>query len=106
MPIAAEILALMVGVAGWYYLFYSQAAGKLDAIEGSATNTRRSRLRRINGGAMVLLGGGFYSGFAIDPQVHRKIFAVIWLSVFVLLLIVVILAVIDLRLTAKLRRKF
>jgi len=105
MPVPAAILALIAGAAGWYYLFYSKAARRLDTIEGSATNVRRTKLRRINGAAMVILAAGFYSGFAIDGEVHRKAFAVIWFSVFLLLLVIVILAVVDLRLTARLRRK-
>jgi amino acid transporter len=99
------ILAFVVGVAGWYYLFYSKAATRLDGIESPTINNRRSRLRRINGVAMLLLAVGFYAGFKFDPDLHPALFLGIWIVVMLLLLLVVTLAIVDLRLTARLRRK-
>ena len=99
------ILAFVVGVAGWYYLFYSKAAGRLGGIESPAANNRRSRLRRINGVAMLLLAVGFYAGFKFDPDSHPAVFLCLWIVVMLLLLLVVVLAIADLRLTARLRRK-
>ena len=55
---------------------------------------------------MMLLAIGMYAGFnSVDPQTSPSPFVMIWLSVFVLLLITVILAMIDLRLTWKLRQR-
>jgi hypothetical protein len=100
------ILALLIGAAGWHYLFYSPAARRLGAIEHPAVNLKRSRLRRANGVALLMLAGLFYAGFyAVDDRQTPQTFVLVWLGVFVLLFIVVVLAVIDLRLTAKLRRK-
>ena len=102
----AAILALLIGVAGWYYLFYSKAAVRLEAIEGIAINQRRQRLRRINGLVMLLLAGSFYAGiFTVNPDQTPQAFVAVWLSVLLLLLVIVVLAVADLRLTTKLRGK-
>lgn len=100
------ILAFFIGAAGWYYLFYSSAARQLSAIEHPAVNLKRSRLRRINGVVMLMLAALFYAGFyAIDDRQTPQTFVLVWLGVFILLFVVVVLAVIDLRLTARLRRK-
>jgi hypothetical protein len=102
----AAILDLLIGVAGWYYLFYSKAAVRLDGIETPAVNQRRRRLRRFNGLIMLLLAGSFYAGiFAVDADHTPQAFVAVWLSVLLLLLVIVVLAVADLRLTTKLRGK-
>jgi hypothetical protein len=102
----AAILALLIGVAGWYYLFYSKAAVRLAAIEGTGINQRRQRLRRINGLVMLLLAGSFYAGiFTVNPDRTPQAFVAVWLSVLLFLLVIVVLAVADLRLTTKLRGK-
>ena len=103
-PAAAAILALIAGAAGWYYLFYSRAARRLAGVEASAANDRRHRLRRANGAALLALGGLFYAGFTINERLHSAAFLIVWAAVFVLLVVVVSLAFVDVRLTAKLRR--
>jgi hypothetical protein len=105
MPTAPSILALLVAIAGWFYLFNSKAAKRLDGIEGQAANNRRDRLRRLNGLAMLPLALGFYAGFKINPKVHPIIFLCLWTIVMILVVFVVVLAIIDLRLTSRLRRK-
>jgi peptidoglycan/LPS O-acetylase OafA/YrhL len=104
-PAVAAILSLLVGIAGWYYLFYSKSAGRLVGVEESAANGRRQRLRRLNGGVMLALGGLFYFGFSINPDAAPRPFVVVWSVVIVLVGIVLLLAVIDLRLTARIRRR-
>src|SRR4051794_41753592 len=57
------ILALLTGVAGWFYLFFSRAAHRLAGVEDDRLNRRRVRLRPIGGGgtrraAPRLLPGG------------------------------------------------
>jgi drug/metabolite transporter (DMT)-like permease len=100
------IFSLLVGVAGWYYLFYSRAAEKLGAIENQQVNRHRSRLRRIGGFVMLLLAIATYAGFyTFDPKHAPTAFVFTWISVFVLLFLVVFLALMDVRLTAQLRRK-
>lgn len=102
----AAILDLLIGLAGWYYLFYSKAAVRLVGIENPVINQRRQRLRRINGLVMLLLAGSFYAGvFAVKIEQTPEAFAVIWLGVLVLLVVIIALAVADLRLTGKLRGK-
>jgi hypothetical protein len=80
--------ALVVAAAGWYYMFYSQAASRLAGVEGEAVNRRRVRLRRVNGLMMFLLGVFFFAGFfAVDLDRPT----------------VALLAAIDVRLTLKLK---
>ena len=63
------ILALLTGVAGWFYLFFSKAAHGLAGIEEDRLNRRRVRLRRVGGAVMLLLAVGFYLGFyAADSE--------------------------------------
>ena len=106
MTLLAGIFALLTGAAGWYYLFYSRAAQRLAVIEHQALNNRRIALRRVGGAAMLMLGGFFFAGFAAfdDPQLTPTRFLVIWLTVFALLIVIVVLALVDLRLTRRLRR--
>ena len=102
----ADILALLTGIAGWYYLFYSAAADRLAAVEPEAVNRRRGQLRRTNGLLLLLLGAGFYAGFnAIDPRQSPGAFLLVWGAVLLLLVGVVALALADIRFTSRLRRK-
>ena len=106
MQYVAGIFALLTGAAGWYYLFYSRAAHRLSAVEDQALNNRRIALRRVGGVAMLLLGGFFFAGFywIDDPHPTPARFLGVWLTVFALLVVIVVLALIDLRLTRRLKR--
>lgn len=100
------IFSLLVAAAGWYYLFYSRAALRLGGIESADINARRVRLRRIGGGLMVLLGAAFFIGFySVDWEMPTSAFMAAWLAVLVLLGAIVVLALIDMRLTLKMRRR-
>ncbi len=105
MPYSPSILALLVAIAGWFYLFNSKAAKRLDGVETPAVNHRRDRLRRLNGLAMLPLALGFYAGFKIDAHAHPMIFLSLWTIVMFLVIFVIILAMVDVRLTSRLRRK-
>ena len=99
------IFSLVVGAIGWYYLFYSQASERLIAVEDQKTNHRRGVLRRINAIVMLLLAVGIAFGmFKFDPHKHPEAFLITWSIVMLLLLVLVALALFDLRLTMKLRR--
>ncbi len=101
-----SLLALLIGIAGWYYIFYSRAAHHLGPVEGDAANRHRILLRRTNGVALVLLAALLYIGAdGIDAQRHPRLFVLAWFGVFVLLLAIVVLALIDIRLTISLRGK-
>jgi hypothetical protein len=102
----AGIFALLTGASGWFYLFYSRAAQRLAGIEDQRINDRRIALRRVGGAVMLLLAGLFFTGvYALDqPGWAPVTIMAVWLAVFVLLIAVVVLAMIDLRLTRKLRR--
>ena len=103
--ILSGILSLLIAVAGWFYMFYSRAAHRLGVIESAPANLRRIRLRRINGFAMFLLAVGLFAGvWSVDPKRTPSLFVFIWVGVFLLLFVVVVLALIDVRLTARLRR--
>jgi cytochrome bd-type quinol oxidase subunit 2 len=97
--------SLLVGAAGWFYLFYSGAAQKLVTIEDENQNRHRRIFRRIGGGAMLLLAAGLYVGLNMDADLHGQSFVLLWIGVMALLLIIVALALVDLRLTWKIRRR-
>lgn len=103
----AGIFALLTGAAGWFYLFYSRAAERLSGVEDQRANGRRVALRRAGGVAMLLLGGFLFAGFYTLERAEqsRGAFLAIWLTVFVLLIVVIFLALIDLRLTRRLRAR-
>ena len=104
-PLAA-ILALLTGVAGWFYLFYSRAGHHLAGVEDERLNRRRIVLRRVGGGIMLLLGAGLYLGFnAVDAETGPRAFVVVWAAVMTLVAALAVLALIDMRLTFRLRSR-
>ena len=104
-PLSA-ILALLVAIAGWHYMFYSRAAHRLGVVEAAPANLQRIRLRRINGFVMFLLAICIFAvGWTFDWRVSPSAFVIISFIVFVLLMLMVLLALLDLRLTHRLRRR-
>lgn len=101
----AVILTAVTFLAGWVYLFHSRAAARLGVLEDEAANQRRIRLRRINGFFMLLLGASFFAILWLATQETGSplVFALVCLATFVLLFVVVLLVLIDLRLTLRLR---
>ena len=98
------VFSFLVAASGWYYMFYSRAAANLNGIENDDINDRRQRLRRVGGFVMLLLGVALFAGFnSVDSATGPQGFLFVWLAVFVLLLTIVLLAIVDLRLTWKLR---
>ena len=105
MPVAvALVIAAVVAVAGGYYLFFSRAARRLAPMEGDDVNGRRHRLRRTNGAVLVALAGLFAAGSLLDPRRHPWAYVTVWFTIVFLLAVVMSLATIDVRLTARLRR--
>jgi drug/metabolite transporter (DMT)-like permease len=103
-PLTA-VFSLLVGAAGWYYMFYSRAALRLQHVEGERRNRLRQRCRQANGLVMFLLAVALYAGFnSVDPQTSPQTFVNLWLGVFILLFLIILLAMVDLRLTWHLRR--
>ena len=104
-PLTA-ILALLTGVAGWFYLFFSRAARRLGGVEQQWANRWRNRLRRVNGVVMIVLAALLYGGtYAADENLHPKEFILIWMSVTLLVGVILLLVLIDLRLTIVLRER-
>ncbi|HEY1687167.1 MAG TPA: hypothetical protein VGG19_20570 [Tepidisphaeraceae bacterium] len=102
----AGILALLIGIAGWFYLFYSRAAHRLTGMENTQVNTLRIIFRRIAGVALLLLAGFFYVGFTtLDKPLSPRSFIFIWAMVLGLLLLVLMLGLIDLRYTLRFYRE-
>jgi hypothetical protein len=100
------ILALLIAAVGWYYLFYSRATERLEAIEEQQTNRRRGILRRINAIVMLLMALGIAVGtFRFQAEQDQQAFLITWTIVILLLPASVTLALIDLRLTIKLREQ-
>ena len=98
------IFSLIVAAAGWFYMFYSRAAHHLGEFEHDRRNLRRIRLRRVGGFVMFLLAIAFFVLF--QPYVWRSSVATLGmlLLVMLLLLTIVVLGLIDLRLTWQLRK--
>jgi hypothetical protein len=103
MQILAAILALLTGAAGWYYLFYPNAAHRLAGLEESHINRRRILLRRINGLAMLLLAVCFFMLFWTVTRSPAILLVLV--GVLLLLILILVLALIDLRLTWRLRHQ-
>ena len=100
------IFALIVAAAGWFYMFYSRAAHRLGAIEDQRINRKRILLRRVGGLAMVVLGACFYAGYYSTDVTHpSRAFALLWFVVLMLMMLIMVLGLIDLRLTRKLREE-
>lgn len=100
------IFALLVAIAGWFYMFYSRAAHRLATVEDDRINRRRILLRRVGGLSMVALGACFYAGYyATDREHPTRAFAMLWLIVLVLMMVILFLGLVDLRLTRKLREE-
>src|SRR5215213_3040604 len=100
------ILSLLTGIAGWFYLFYSKAAQGLGAVEEQRLNARRIWLRRVGGAVMLALAVLMYVGWyavSLDPPTLAA--AGVWLAVLVLLGMLSLLALVDMRLTARLRHR-
>jgi hypothetical protein len=99
------IFALLVGAIGWYYLFYSRAASRLGGIEEQRANRLRGLLRRINAILMLLLALGIaFAVYKFDRPGFENAFVLTWFAVLLLLLAVMVLGLIDVRLTWKLRQ--
>lgn len=101
MVLVADILAGVTAASGWYYMFYSRAAGRLQGIENERINRRRVRLRRAGGGVLMLLGVLFFAG---SQELAPVPYLLVWSGVMVLLLAIVVLALIDLRLTLEMQK--
>ena len=103
--VTTAFLGLLIALCGAFYLFYSKAAIQLADVERQAINRQRIRLRRFGGGAMMGLGAAFIAGFnAVRVEEHPTIFLAIWIGVCVLLALILVLAILDLRLTLRLHR--
>ena len=98
------MFSLVVAAAGWFYMFYSRAAHNLGEFENNQLNLRRVRLRRVGGFAMFCLAVAFFIGF--QPYVWNSgaVALGIWMLVMLLLLAIVVLGLVDLRLTWQLRK--
>jgi peptidoglycan/LPS O-acetylase OafA/YrhL len=101
MLVVADMFAGLTAAAGWYYMFYSRAASMLEGVETQRINRRRVRLRRTGGGVMMALGILFFAGAqGLSPVPYIAV----WAGVMLLLLMIVALALIDLRLTWSLQK--
>jgi hypothetical protein len=100
------IFAFLVAASGWFYMFYSRAARNLAGVENPQMNRRRVILRRVGGFCMMLLAVCFFAGFNTFDEVESpQAFMLTWLAVMLLLILIVVLALIDVRLTWRMRRE-
>jgi hypothetical protein len=101
----SAIFALLIAAVGWYYLFYSRASERLEGIEDDRVNRLRGMLRRTNAIIMMLIAVGIATAtYRFDMERMPREFGLTWLAVMTLLFVSVVLALIDVRLTFKLRR--
>jgi UDP-N-acetylmuramyl pentapeptide phosphotransferase/UDP-N-acetylglucosamine-1-phosphate transferase len=98
------IFALLVGAAGWFYLFYSRAATNLTEVESQPDNRLRIRLRRVGGLVMIVLAFVSYAACVAIERERAVEAAWYMLAVLTLLGAILVLGLIDVRLTQKLRR--
>jgi uncharacterized membrane protein len=100
-----EILSLMIGAAGWFYLFYSRAAHHLTGVENQRNNVRRIRLRRITALVLLLLAVCFYAAFqTLDEGSSPRLFLILWGTVLILLMLVLVLGMFDVHYTMQFYR--
>src|SRR5688572_12859343 len=93
------IFALLIAAVGWYYLFYSRAAERLEGVEEDRANRLRGTLRRTNGIIMLLMAVGIaVATYRFDMERMPMEFGITWMAVMLLLMISVVLALIDVRL--------
>ena len=97
------IFALLVLAAGWYYIFHSPAARRLSGIEAENTNRLRVTLRRTNGVVVMLLAIAFYA--LVYTISTKETFLLVVVLAVLLMGAMIVLALIDVRLTAKLIRE-
>ena len=103
---AAAIIAFCIAAVGWYYLFYSRAAKRLEGLEDQRLNAWRVLCRRACGASLMLMAVLFFAGFqTIDPDARPGEFVADWMAVFALLVLILALGLADLRLTTRLRRR-
>lgn len=106
MRLVCDVLCALTLVAGMYYALAARATATLAGIEEERIHSRRVGLRRIGGVAMLLLSVSLYAGFnLIDPRGSAAAFLLVWAAVLFLLVSVMVLALVDLRLTSRLRRQ-
>jgi Na+/melibiose symporter-like transporter len=106
MNLFPALFSLLVAAAGWFYMFHSLGARNLAGLEERRLNALRSLLRRAGGFLMMLLAVAFYAGFnTVDADQTPTAFVAVWIGVMALLAAVVALAMVDLWLTARLRRE-
>lgn len=99
------LFSLLVAATGWYYLFQVRLPIDPGDEQTRLFNLRRYGLRRLGGFLMLSLGILIFAGFlAVDQTQPTRAFFLIWLSVCVLVVAVLLLALIDMRLTWKMRQ--
>ena len=110
MPPNAVIWSLPVALIGLYYFINAGGGGPADEAEGRRINRVRARLRRTNGLVMVAMGVVLYlaisRSFPLPPPGRGVglLAPLAWLATLPLLLAMVVLALLDVRLTRALRK--
>lgn len=107
-PIAL-LCSLPVAVVGAYYLVNAGAVAWLGGVEGQQANSVRVRLRRANGVVMLLMSLALYLGIArtFGRQAAEPVTIVAplaWVATLPLLMLMLVFAWLDMRLTRKLKR--
>ena len=98
----SDALVVLIAAAGLYYLFISRAAHRLATVENRDVNERRIRLRRINAVMMILLAALLFLATRVLGT-HPRSLALVMLGILLLLVVIVWLAMVDLRMLMQLR---
>lgn len=100
----ATLVSVTTAIAGVYYLLRPIAEDDAADFEEGRLQVRRVRYRRVGGAAMTGLGILLYVGTHMPDAAERpRVFLNVWLGVLALLGMIVILALVDLRITLRLR---
>ena len=109
MSLIGVICSLPVALVGAYYVVNASAVDWLGGVEGPRANRVRVRLRRANGVVMLLMSLALYLGiarsFGREADEPVSIVAPLaWVATLPLLMLMLVFAWLDMRLTRKLKR--
>lgn len=109
MSLIALACSVPVALIGAYYLVNASAVNWLGNLEGQGVNRIRVRLRRVNGVVLLLMSVALYLGVSRLLQIRQGepaglVAPLAWIATLPLLLAMLVLAMLDVRLTRSLKR--
>ena len=75
MHLVPGALSIAILLIGWYYVFYSKAAERLNGVEPTPVNRKRQIHRRLGGLLLLPMSALFLAGsYWIDPHDRPGLF--------------------------------